>query len=72
MTMIKVTYTEKNFGAYFAGSNDYFETKTKFFTTEEKADEFIANAMMVYVPTWGKEAVAKAEGNGRKEVVEVE
>lgn len=72
MTIYKVTYTTTDYNAYFGGGWDYRVTVDRYFTTEEKADEFIANEVMVYVPTWKKEVVAKEKGEGTKTVIEVE
>lgn len=72
MTISRVRYERKNMGAYFGGSNDYWETAEKFFTTEEKANAFIANEEREWVETWGREEVVKFANRGRVEAVIVE
>lgn len=72
MTIYRVTYERKNMGAYFSGSNDYWETAEKFFTTEEKANAFVADEEKVWVETWGRDEVVKYANRGRVEAVVVE
>ena len=72
MTIYRVRYERKNMGAYFSGSNDYWEMTEKFFTTEEKANEFVANEEKEWVETWGREEVVKFANRGRVEAVVVE
>lgn len=48
MTIYKVTYTTTDYNAYFGGGWDYRVTVDKYFATEEKADNFIENEVMVY------------------------
>ena len=72
MTIYRVRYERKNMGAYFSGSNDYWETAEKFFTTEEKANEFVANEEKEWVETWGRDEVFKFANRGKVETVVVE
>ena len=72
MTIYRVRYERKNMGAYFSGSNDYWETAEKFFTTEEKANAFVANEEREWVETWGRDEVVKYANKGRVEEVVVE
>lgn len=64
MTIYKVEYTKKDFNAYFSGAYNCYTTEEKFFTTKEKAENFVATEMKEYVPTWKREEVVKAVGNG--------
>jgi hypothetical protein len=72
MTIYKVNYNKFNTGKYLSGSNCYYEKTSKLFTTREKAEEFVANAEMEFVPTWKKEVEVKEANYGTIEEVEVE
>ncbi len=72
MTIYKVNYIKFNTGKYLSGSNNYYEDANKLFTTREKAENFVANAEMKYVPDWKKEVAVKDANEGTIEEVEVE
>ena len=71
MTIYRVNYKKINFGKYFSGEYNYYDNAEKFFTTKEKAEEFVATEEKEYVPTWKREEVVKAVGVGKIEEIEV-
>ena len=71
MTIYRVKYNKINFNRFFAGYHHYYDEAEKFFTTKEKAEEFVATEVKEYVPTWKKEEVVKKVGEGKIEEIEV-
>ena len=72
MTIFRVNYNKTNFGRYFSGSNYYKDNVNKYFTTREKAENFVNTEVMEFVPTWNRNEVVKPAGVGEifEEIVE--
>ena len=71
MKIYRVNYKKINFNKYFQGAYNYYDNAEKFFTTQEKAEEFVATEEKEYVQTWQKEKIVKAVGVGKIEEIEV-
>ena len=72
MTIYKVTYNRKNMDKFFGGSNEYYDETERFFSTEEKANEFVTNEEIEYVPTWRRNVSVKEANEGKIELITVE
>lgn len=72
MTIYKVTFYKKNFNKYFQDDRFPYDTKEKYFTTREKAEQFVATELTEYVPTWNRCEVVKKVNEGKVIEVEVE
>lgn len=72
MTIYKVTYNRINMGKFFGGSNEYYDATERFFSTEEKANRFVASEETEYVPTWHRDAIVKEANTGKVEPIVVE
>lgn len=65
MTIYKVEFEKKDFNAYFSGAWNCYKKEEKFFTTREKAEEFVANEITEYVPTWKRDEIVKEKNKGK-------
>ena len=72
MIIYKVTFKRINWDAYFSGSWNCACTAEEFFSTKEKAEEFINASVDEYVPTWKRYKTIKEAGVGEIEVIEIE
>lgn len=72
MIIYKVTFKRINWDAYFSGSWNCACTAEEFFSTKEKAEEFINASVDEYVPTWKRYETIKEAGVGEIEKIEIE
>lgn len=72
MTIYKVTFYKKNFNRYFQDDRFPYDTKEKYFTTKEKAEQFVATELTEFVPTWNRDEIVKPANEGKitEEIVE--
>ena len=72
MTIYKVEFQKKDFNAYFSGAWNCYTTEEKFFTTKEKAEQFVATELTEFVPTWNRDEIVKPANEGKitEEIVE--
>ena len=64
MKIYKVEYRAMDLRKYFGGYNNYYTTKEEYFTTEEKAKDFVAKEITEYITNWGKDTVIKEKNQG--------
>ena len=71
MTIYKVTFKRINWDALFSGSWNCACTAEEFFSTKEKAEEFINAPLDEYVPTWKRYETIKEAGVGEIDKIEI-
>ena len=67
-----VKFLGTDWDKYFGGSANFIVLTRKFFSTEEKAQEFIDNEYSEYVDTWDEVVVVKEAGDGTLEILEID
>lgn len=67
-----VDFLEMDWDKYFCGSSNFIVVVRKFFSTKEKAQEFIDNDYNEYVDTYGESVVVKDAGEGELRIVEID
>lgn len=72
MTIYKVAFDRIDWDAYFSGSWACACTAEEFFSTKEKAEEFIKAPLDEYVPTWKRYETIKEAGAGEIYEIEIE
>lgn len=72
MTIYKVTFKRIDWDAYFSSSWKCACTAEEFFSTKEKAEEFINTPLDEYVPTWKRYETIKEAGIGKIDKIEIE
>lgn len=72
MTIYKVAFERIDWNAYFSGSWTCACTAEEFFSTKEKAEEFINTPLDEYVPTWKRYETVKEAGVGEIYEIEIE
>lgn len=72
MKIYMVNYTARDAGKYFSGYQNDYTTRQKFFSTFEKAKNFVASAV---IENWGKfhsNIIVKEAGEGSICEIEIE
>lgn len=72
MNIYQVTYSRIDWDLYFCGYAQYHYTARKLFQTRERAEEFVADGLYEWVPTYKKNVCVKNPGDGKIEEIPVE